>query len=267
MAAIDHQRWLMDRLQIFERFLPRCAPFADRLDLGGRDFRVDLGIAVLGAQPEALEELAACSLALLGPREVHAKPKMIGLVIGGAEDFLRLWGERRHALATARAGADQNETSDEIGGLKCDFLRDKAADRKAEHIDLRQSQRLDERDCVGRHLLERGWNLAGAARDAGVVEQNDLALGREPIGHRRIPMVHRPGEVLVENERYAVRPAEATIGEADAVGLDELRRRGLVSMKQWSRPFTQRAPGLLSRNRRRSAPRAPRSPRSLRQFL
>jgi hypothetical protein len=40
-------------------------------------------------------------------------------------------------------------------------------------------------------------------------------------------MVHRPGEVLVENERYAVRLTEATIGEADAGGLDELRRRGL----------------------------------------
>jgi hypothetical protein len=43
-------------------------------------------------------------------------------------------------------------------------------------------------------------------------------------------MVHRPGEVLVENERYAARFTEATIGEADAVGLDELRRRGLVGM-------------------------------------
>src|SRR3981081_829049 len=43
-------------------------------------------------------------------------------------------------------------------------------------------------------------------------------------------MVHRPGEVLVENERYAVRPAEATIGEADSVSLDELCRRGLVGV-------------------------------------
>src|ERR1700726_1580439 len=43
-------------------------------------------------------------------------------------------------------------------------------------------------------------------------------------------MVHRPGEVLVENERYAVRPAEATIGEADPVSLDELCRRGLVGV-------------------------------------
>src|SRR6202022_694267 len=211
---------------------------------------------------------------LLRLREVHAKPKMIGLVISGAEDFLRLRRERSHALAAPRSGADQDQAPHEVGRLKGDLLRDKAADRKAEHIDLRQSPRLDKRDCVGRHFLERGRNLAGAARDAGVVEQNDLALRREAIGHRRIPMVHRPGEVLVENERYAVRLAVATIGEADAVGLDELRRRGLVGMNHYGRalitqpaPHRVRALGLLSRSRRRSSPWALRSPRSPRQLL
>src|SRR5258707_931046 len=78
---------------------------------------------------------------------------------------------------------------------------------------------------VGRHLLDRGRHVAARAGNARVVEQNDLALRREAIGHRRTPMVHPPSEVLVENERYAVRLTEATIGEADAVGLDELRRR------------------------------------------
>src|SRR6266403_5066525 len=46
-------------------------------------------------------------------------------------------------------------------------------------------------------------------------------------------MVHCPSEVLVENERHAVRLAEVAIGEADAVGLDELRRRGLVVMNHF----------------------------------
>ncbi len=43
-------------------------------------------------------------------------------------------------------------------------------------------------------------------------------------------MVHRPGEVLVEDERHADNLAEPAIGEADAVGFNELRRRGLVSV-------------------------------------
>jgi hypothetical protein len=70
---------------------------------------------------------------------MYAKPKMIGLVIGGAEDFLRLWRERGHALATARTGADQDQAPHEVRRLKGDFLGDKAADREPEHIDFRQS--------------------------------------------------------------------------------------------------------------------------------
>jgi hypothetical protein len=59
LAAVRDQHRLADRLQIFERLFPRCAPFADRLYLGGCDFLVNLGIAILGAQPEALEETRA----------------------------------------------------------------------------------------------------------------------------------------------------------------------------------------------------------------
>src|ERR1700726_4518050 len=63
-------------------------------------------------------------------------------------------------------------------------------------------------------------------------------------------MVHRPGEVLVENERYAVRPAEATIGEADPVSLDELCRRGWVGVYHCGRASyysVGTAPGTTAR--------------------
>jgi hypothetical protein len=43
-------------------------------------------------------------------------------------------------------------------------------------------------------------------------------------------MVHGPSIALVEDERHAVWLAEAAIGEADAVGLGELRWRGLVGV-------------------------------------
>jgi hypothetical protein len=88
------------------------------------------GIAVLGTQPGALEELAASSLALIGP-----------LVIGGAEDFLRLCVSV--AMPSLLRGPVPTKTRrlTKVGRLKGDLLRDKAADRKAEHIDLRQSVR------------------------------------------------------------------------------------------------------------------------------
>src|SRR5437899_4291616 len=50
-------------------------------------------------------------------------------------------------------------------------------------------------------------------------------------------MVHGAGEVLVENERHSAGFAEASIGEADAVCLDELRRRGLVGVNHLVGPF------------------------------
>jgi hypothetical protein len=78
------------------------------------------------------------------------------------------------------------------------------------------------RDC-GRHF-------AGGAGYAGVVEQDDFAAVGEAVGHCRVPMVHGAGEVLVEDERRTGWIAKAAIGKADAVGFDELRRRGLVTV-------------------------------------
>jgi hypothetical protein len=46
-------------------------------------------------------------------------------------------------------------------------------------------------------------------------------------------MVHAAGEVLVEDDWHSAGFAEASIGEADAVRLDELRRRGLVVMNHF----------------------------------
>ena len=56
------------------------------------------------------------------------EPKVIRLVIDGSQDFLRLRCERREVLAAAWTGVDQHEASDEVGSLKRDFLRYKAAE-------------------------------------------------------------------------------------------------------------------------------------------
>src|SRR4030088_2544699 len=64
-------------------------------------------------------------------------------------------------------------------------------------------------------------------------------------------MVHRPGEVLVEDERHADNLAEPAIGEADTVCLDELRRRGLVGVNHLVGPF--HLVGIASRGGARAA--------------
>src|SRR5258708_4277355 len=55
-----------------------------------------------------------------------------------------------------------------------------------------------------------------------------VPVRREAVGHQGVPVVHGAGEMHIENERDAARPAEAPVGEPHAGGVDELRRRGLV---------------------------------------
>src|SRR6516162_1083299 len=121
---------------------------------------------------------------------------MLRGVVSGAEDPLRLRRLRRHSFTATWTSA----------------------------------KRSDEFDCVGAHLLTCGRYLATARRDAGIVEQDYLSVAGEAIGHRRIPVIHRAEVVLVEHDRHAAGLAKAPVGEAHTIGLDELRRRGLVGI-------------------------------------
>src|ERR1700719_2884683 len=88
---------------------------------------------------------------------------------------------------------------------------------------------------VSAHPLERRRDLAGAAGDARVVEQDHLTVASEAIRHRRVPIIHGADVVLVEDERHAAGLAESAIGKADSVSLYELCRCGLVSMNHYGR--------------------------------
>src|SRR5208282_6052236 len=103
------------------------------------------------------------------------------------------------------------------------------------YVNLLQAQRLDEGDGVGAHPLERRRDLAGTAGDARVVEQDHLTVASEAIRHRRVPIIHGADVVLVEDDRHTAGLAESAIGEADSVSLNELCRRGLVSMNHCGR--------------------------------
>ncbi len=91
-----------------------------------------------------------------------------------------------------------------------------------------QAQRFDEGDGVSSHLLERGRDLARAAGDARIVEQDHLPVASQPIRHRRVPIVHGADVVLAKDERHMAGLAEAAIGEANSVSFDELGGSGLV---------------------------------------
>jgi hypothetical protein len=230
VVAVDDQRRLQDGLEVLIGTLPLNAPLADCLDLGGRHCLVYPGIAVVGAAQETLQEFAAGGLAGFRVGEVDFQPDLLRHLVGGAKDLLRFRRKGRHGLAAARAGADQHQAPDQLRGLQRDLLGDEAADREAEHINLLQSQRLDEGDGVGAHRLERGRHLARAVGNACVVEQDHFPRRREAVGHRRIPVVHRAGEMHVEDQRHATRFAEASVSEPNTRRVHELRRRGVVTV-------------------------------------
>src|SRR6266436_4689143 len=235
VTAVHDEGWLLDRLQIVVGSLLLDAPFPHRFDLGGRHFVVHFRIAPNLTKMRALQELASSRLARLGRTEFDREPDILGRIVGGAKDPPCILGQQLHSLTAARTCAIDDQPANEIGRLQSDFLHDHAADREAKYVNLFQAQRLDEGDGVGAHLLERGRDLAGAAGDARVVEQDHLTVASEAIRHRRVPIIHGADVVLVEDNRHTAGLTESAIGEADSVSLYELCRRGLVSMNHYGR--------------------------------
>jgi hypothetical protein len=90
--------------------------------------------------------------------------------VRSSENLLTLRCAGRHALAAARPGADQHKPADKLRLGERELLRDEAAEREADHVDLGGIERLDKGGGVGRHLLHRGRNVARAAGDTCVVE-------------------------------------------------------------------------------------------------
>src|ERR1700720_1299885 len=87
-------------------------------------------------------------------------------------------------------------------------------------------------------------DLARTAGDARVVEQDHLPVASQAIRQRRVPIIHGADVVLVKDERHASGLAESAIGEADAVGLDELRRRGLMCVVTYNKSPCGGSPGI-----------------------
>src|SRR5712675_470475 len=186
----------------------------------------------------ALQELPSRRLARRGRTEFDREPDTLRRIVGvDTKEPPCSLGYQLHPLTAARTCAIDDQPANEIGRLQSYFLCHHAADREAKYVDLLQAQRLDEGDGVSAHLLERGRDLAGAAGDARVVEQDYLTVASEAIRHRRVPIIHGADVMLVEDDRHTAGLAESAIGKADSVSLYELCRRGLVSMSHYGRFF------------------------------
>ena len=88
LATVHDQRWLADRLEVVVRPIELNAPFAQGFELGGCHLFVDLGVSVLFAQAEPLEEVAASRLACFRLGEMNGEPEVVGFFVGCAENLL-----------------------------------------------------------------------------------------------------------------------------------------------------------------------------------
>src|SRR5713101_2036317 len=227
VISVYDQRRLLDVLQILEALSGVRAPFADGGNLGWRNLVADRSVAVLNARKVALQEGSASRLTLLRISKEDFQPQVLGWVVGRAKDRRRLWGDVALAISRVkitRGGPDQDELANQVRTVECDLLRDHSPDREAEKIDLRQSDTIDERFRVLRHACKGRRHFAGRTCDSRIIEEDDLTLLGKPVQNRRIPVVEVPGEVLVKDKGQTASLAPAPIGEANAIGLNELRR-------------------------------------------
>jgi hypothetical protein len=102
--------------------------------------------------------------------------------------------------------------------------------RESETVEFFNAEGVCEGGCVLRHLFNRSRNFAAGAGVAGVVKQNHFAVLGKSVDQGWIPVIHCSREVHEEEQRDVDLCAEATVREANAGGLNELGRRGLVTV-------------------------------------
>src|SRR5260221_1873108 len=85
VVAVDHQRRLLDGVQVLVRLLARRAPLGQGLALRRRDLLVHLRVSVLTAQAEALSGCCVGGPPGLGGREGYLLPQQVLSGVGGAD--------------------------------------------------------------------------------------------------------------------------------------------------------------------------------------
>jgi hypothetical protein len=176
-VTLDDQRRALDPSQPLQPGVVRDTPLDDRVVLRVARGVARRGVASLLALDEAPEELHSLGLAGLGVREHYVEEVLwLALAAGGGGDVV---APAVHARRALRASRRQHKPSDERRPHQCDLLRDEPADREPEQVDLGEAERVRERDHLAGTRRDRPTRLARGGPDAGVVDQDDLALRRQ----------------------------------------------------------------------------------------
>lgn len=130
-----------------------------------------------------------------------------------------------------RSRADQHEPAHELGVAQRQSLGDVTADGESENVGLRNAQRPDNRGAVVTEGLERVRHRAAGPGHPGVVEQDHFPVRGQPVGDRRVPVVHPAAEVHQEHQWGATRLAGPAVCMPDSSRLHVLRGCGDVRVR------------------------------------
>ena len=139
---------------------------------------------------------------------------------GPLEGALQDRADIADAYTPGRSGSREHDLADQLGAGLRDHLRDEAAQREAEKVDLREAKGLDERDRVLRHVGDADRGLAARAPHAAIVEDDDMAAAGDPVEDLRVPVVKHGREVVQEDHGHAASLSELTIHDPGVLHLD-----------------------------------------------
>src|SRR5277367_1304831 len=142
VLAIDDKRALLDLLQIA---VAVCrgdnTPFSKSDELGLGDLELRFWFAVQLSRGDALEPGLARRVTRRALRKEQVQRAFLQGAVWTIDDVHNLTRKFLHAFAARRAGAHEEDAPDQFGLVKYHLLRDHAADRKSEQIDLFQAER------------------------------------------------------------------------------------------------------------------------------
>jgi hypothetical protein len=85
----------------------------------------------------------------------------------------------------------------------------------ADEVERGQPERVGEGDRVGGHRLDGVGHGRAGRRDAGVIEQDDLAVAGEGVAQGRVVVIQGAHEVLEQHQRRTFRHPGTAVCEAD----------------------------------------------------
>jgi hypothetical protein len=108
-----------------------------------------------------------------------------------------------HVAPALGAGAGQDEAAHRPGAAQDDLLGDEATQGEAEQVVAGHLEGVEEGDGVAGHLFDGAGSGAGGAGDAGVVDEDELALGGDGVDEQGVPVVQAGAVVHQADQRHA----------------------------------------------------------------